>query len=151
MPFQLVSLLVGVNNQYRGHSVVQYRREFAQLPRRAIELAGGRASRVVVLSVPDWGVTPFAAQRDRAAIGAEIDRLKAINRDESERLRARYVDITAISREAADDSSLLAADGLHPSATMYRRWAKQTLAQARAVIALAGSYHHTYSLVQSDD
>ena len=118
-PFDLVSLLIGVNNQYRGRDAGEYRREFVALLRRAIGFAGGDPSRVLVVSIPDWGVTAFAAGRDRDQIAAEIDRYNAINRDEAARAGARYADITGITREFSEE---LAGDGLHPSAAMYRRW-----------------------------
>ena len=122
-PYDLVSLLIGVNNQYRGRDAEQYRREFVTLLGRAIKFAGGDPKRVLVVSIPDWGVTPFAANRDRAKIAAEIDRYNAINREEALRAGARYVDITPISRR--DDSSLIAGDGLHPSGKMYAEWVKE--------------------------
>ena len=120
--FDLVTLLIGVNNQYRGRDADEYRVQFAALLKRAIGFAGGRPARVIVVSIPDWGVTPFAAGRDRAKIAAEIDRFNAINREETLRAGAHYADITAISRRAANDPSLLAADGLHPSGRMYAQW-----------------------------
>ena len=118
-PYDLVSLLIGVNNQYRGRDAEEYRREFVALLRRAIGFAGGDPSKVLVVSIPDWGVTKFAEGRDRAKIAAEIDRYNAINREEALRAGARYADITGISRRFPAE---LAADGLHPSAAMYRRW-----------------------------
>jgi lysophospholipase L1-like esterase len=120
--FELVTLLIGVNDQFRGGTVEAYRPRFNAMLQRAIKFAGGDPKRVVVVSIPDWGATPFAEGNDRAAIGAAIDRFNAINRQETERAGARYADITAISRRARDDRSLIAADGLHPSATMYAAW-----------------------------
>jgi lysophospholipase L1-like esterase len=126
-PFDLVTLLIGVNDQYRGRTEDEYRRQFRTLLQRAITYAGEDATRVIVLSIPDWSVTPFAS-----ALGAErssleritiaIDRLNAINQAEAERLGAYYIYVTSISREAAADRSLLASDGLHPSGKMYARW-----------------------------
>lgn len=132
--FDLVSLLIGVNNQYRGRGAEEYREQFAALLQRAIRFAGGAPSRVIVLSIPDWSVTPFAAGRDRAAIAAAIDTFNAVNREEAGRAGARYVDVTPISRLAADDPSLIAADGLHPSGKMYTEWAKLTLPMAREAL-----------------
>jgi lysophospholipase L1-like esterase len=120
--FDLVTLLIGVNNQYRGRDAEQYRGEFAALLQRAIGFAGGDAKKVVVVSIPDWGVTPFAEGRDRAKISAEIDRYNAINREEATRAGARYADITPISR--GSDPALVAADGLHPSAKQYGEWVR---------------------------
>ncbi|HWW60274.1 MAG TPA: SGNH/GDSL hydrolase family protein [Thermoanaerobaculia bacterium] len=133
-PYRLVTLLIGVNNQYRGRDVEQYRGEFTALLQRAIGFAGGDAKRVIVVSIPDWGVTPFAEGRDRAKIAAEIDRYNAVNREETSRAGARYVDITPVSRRA--DPSLVAGDGLHPSAAQYAEWTKLILPVARAIAAL---------------
>jgi lysophospholipase L1-like esterase len=126
-PFDLVTLLIGVNNQYRGRSAEEYRREFRGLLARAIGFTGGRADRVLVLSIPDWGVTPYAADRDRQQISREIDAFNAINREETGKAGARYVDITPISREAVSQPALIAEDGLHPSGGMYRRWVEAVL------------------------
>jgi lysophospholipase L1-like esterase len=134
--FDLVSLLIGVNNQYRGRGQDEYREQFAALLQRAIGFAGGNPARVLVLSIPDWGVTPFAArlERDPAAVAADIDAFNAINRAETERPGAHYVDVTPFSREAAHDPSLLADDGLHPSGRMYAEWARLALPAARAAL-----------------
>jgi lysophospholipase L1-like esterase len=128
-PFDLVTLLIGVNNQYRGRDAEQYRGEFAGLLKRAIGFAGGDAKKVIVVSIPDWGVTPFAEGRDRPKIVAEIDHYNAINREETMRAGADYVDITPISRQ--HDAELVAADGLHPSGKQYLQWMKAIVA-ARA-------------------
>lgn len=125
--FDLVTLLIGVNNQYRGRSEEEYRQQFRALLQRAMTYAGGDATRVVVLSIPDWSVTPFASalgadQSSLDRIAAQIDRFNGINQTEAERLGAYYVYVTPISREAGVDRSLLAADGLHPSGKMYARW-----------------------------
>ena len=119
-PYDLVSLLIGVNNQYRGRDAEKYRAEFTSLLAQAVQLAGGKASRVVVLSIPDWGVTPFATGRDRAKIAAEIDRFNAIGRAESAAAGAHWVDVTSASRE--ERAGWYAADGLHPTAAQYARW-----------------------------
>lgn len=127
-PYDLVSLLIGVNNQYRGHSPAEYREQFARLLEQAIGFAGGDPANVVVLSIPDWGVTPFAEDRDRAKIALDIDLFNSINRDETERRGARYVDITPLSRRP--DPDLVAEDGLHPSGSMYRLWVEAALPAA---------------------
>ncbi|MCP4654530.1 MAG: SGNH/GDSL hydrolase family protein [bacterium] len=126
-PYELVTLLIGVNNQYRERDLGEYRTQYRDLLQRAVNLAGGDPRRVIVVSIPDWGVTPFAAGRDRGRIAAAIDRFNAVKRDETERAGAAFVDVTAESRRAADDSTLLAADGLHPSGTMYAGWARRVL------------------------
>jgi lysophospholipase L1-like esterase len=132
--YDLVSLLIGVNNQYRGLDQEEYRREFVALLKQAIALAGGQPNHVLVLSIPDWSVTPFAAGRDRAAVAAEIDGFNRINREEAERLGTHYVDVTLASRRAADDPALIAEDGLHPSGRMYTEWARLLLPMARQIL-----------------
>jgi lysophospholipase L1-like esterase len=119
--YDLVTLLIGVNNQYRGRSAGEYRRQFHALLLRAVALANHRPERVVVVSIPDWGVTPFghASGRDVAKITHELDVFNAIARDEAIHARARFVNITGISREHA---WFVAADGLHPSASQYTLW-----------------------------
>ena len=130
-PFDLVSLLIGVNNQYRGRALAEYRGQFADLLKRAIGLAGSQPGRVLVLSIPDWGVTPFARGRDRAAIGRAIDEFNAINAEAAQGAGARYVDVTPVSRQAVVDAALIAGDGLHPSGKMYTEWARLALPAAR--------------------
>jgi lysophospholipase L1-like esterase len=136
-PYALVSLLIGVNNQYRGRSVQEYRAQFTALLHTAISLAGRDTGRVIVLSIPDWGVTPFAEGRDRAAIAAAIDSFNAVARDETQRAGARWADVTPTSRAAARDSSMFAIDGLHPSRAMYAKWAGLAEPQARAALGIA--------------
>jgi lysophospholipase L1-like esterase len=121
-PYDLVSLLIGVNNQYRSLSKDAYRDELVGLLQTAVKLAGGKPERVFVVSIPDWGVTPFAQSRDRATIGVEIDAFNTVNREEAERRGLLYIDITDISRQALTDESLTAVDGLHPSGKMYGLW-----------------------------
>jgi lysophospholipase L1-like esterase len=133
-PYQLVTLLIGVNNQYRGRSVGEFATQFRSLLQRAIVLAGGHASRVVVISIPDWGVTPYAAGSDRGKIGREIDEFNAACQVESAALGAVFVDITPESRTAAEHSNLVAPDGLHPSGKMYREWVDQILPAAQAAL-----------------
>jgi lysophospholipase L1-like esterase len=136
-PFALVSLLIGVNDQYRGGQPEAYRGAFAAMLQRAIGFAGGEPGRVIVLSIPDWSVTPFAAGsgRDLPRIAREIRQFNAINREETGRAGARYVDVTPVSERALGDRALLAADGLHPSAAMYAEWARLALPAARAALA----------------
>lgn len=133
--FDLVTLLIGVNDQYRGRDAESYRSGFTALLDRAIAFGGSDPQRVVVVSIPDWGVTPFAADRDRAQIAAEIDRFNGVNREEAGRAGAHYADIGAVSREAASQTGLTAADGLHPSAELYRRWVEIILPKARLALA----------------
>ena len=122
--FDWVTLQIGVNNQYRGLPLDQFRTEFAVLLSRALDSAGGQARHVVVLSIPDWGVTPYAAGRDRERIAAEIDAYNDAARERAGRLGARWVDVTGLSRAHGADARFLAADGLHPSAAAYAEWAR---------------------------
>ncbi len=133
-PYDFVSLLIGVNNQYRGYPPGNYKTEFEDLLKKAILYAGNRPGRVIVLSIPDWGVTPFAEGRDRAQIAAEIDVYNRLNKEIALRYGVRYLDITPWTREAAADPSLLAPDGLHPSAREYLRWAEQVAFFFKSVI-----------------
>jgi len=126
-PYDLVSLLIGVNNQYRGYDINQYREQFVFLLNKSIEYAGGDADRVIVLSIPDWGVMPFAHGRNTTQIANDIDAFNAVNRAETEKANAHYVDITPTSRDAMNDHALIAPDGLHPSGRMYAEWVKQAL------------------------
>ncbi|HVF35625.1 MAG TPA: SGNH/GDSL hydrolase family protein [Candidatus Saccharimonadia bacterium] len=124
--YGLVSLLIGVNNQYRGRSVADYRDEFARLLERAIAFAGGDAKRVFVLSIPDWGVTPFARNggRDAAVIARELDAYNEAAREIAAARGVAFVDITGISREPGSGAAMLAGDGLHPSGVQYALWAE---------------------------
>ena len=119
-PYDVVTLLVGVNDQYRGRGVEAYCAPFRALLARAVGLAGGDASRVVVVSIPDWSVTPFAEGRDAAQITAEIDAFNAVARDEARVAGARWADVTPHSRA---HPALVADDGLHPSGEAYAGWA----------------------------
>jgi lysophospholipase L1-like esterase len=122
--FNFVTLLIGVNDQYQQQSISNYQVKFAQVLNTAINFASGDTSRVFVLSIPDYGVTPFGSGRD-SIIGPQIDQFNAINQSESKKAGVNYLNITAISREAATNLSLVAADGLHPSAAMYQLWVQQ--------------------------
>jgi lysophospholipase L1-like esterase len=133
-PYDLVSLLIGVNNQYRGRDLEEYRAQYAALLEQAITFAGSDPKRVLVLSIPDWGVTPFAEGRDRGQIGREIDAFNRVKLEETERAGASYVDVTEISREAAENSTLIAPDGLHPSGEMYARWVEAAQATAMGIL-----------------
>lgn len=121
-PFDIVSLMIGVNNQYQGLGIDQYRAQFVDLLRRSVEYAGNMPSNVIVVSIPDWSVTPFAEGKNRAQAAQEIDEYNAVNQDEAAKVGAGYVNVTTVSRRAADEPDLLSSDGLHPSGAMYKRW-----------------------------
>jgi lysophospholipase L1-like esterase len=122
--YNIVTLLIGVNNQYRGYSKEDYRTEFIELLNTAISYAGGNKQHVFVLSIPDWSVTHFAKANgfDINKVSMEIDEFNAINKQETETLGVAYVDITPSSRRAAYQANLTAGDGLHPSGDMYYQW-----------------------------
>lgn len=119
----LVTLLIGVNDQYRGHALAGTMVSYARVFERAVKLAGDHAARVVCVSIPDWGVTPFAHDRDRGRIAREIDALNAAQAAHARAHGAHVVDITPISRRHGADPAFLAADGLHPGAAAYAEWA----------------------------
>jgi lysophospholipase L1-like esterase len=123
--YDFVTLLIGVNNQYRGRSVDSYLPEFEKLLTQAIGFAGGISDNVFILSIPDWSVTPFAENRDRKQIATEIDLYNAAARSIAEKYKVKFIDITSGTREAANDPGLVAVDGLHPSAKEYKRWATE--------------------------
>lgn len=121
--YALVTLLIGVNNQYQGLSLSNYERELRQLFDRAITYAGGDRKRVIIISIPDYGVTPFGQGTGRgAAIGREIDQFNGLKQQVAAEYGFTWINITPISLEAATDQSLVASDGLHPSGKMYQRW-----------------------------
>lgn len=132
--YDLVSLLIGVNDQYRGLPVDGYREDFRFMLGKAVEYAGGDPRRVIVLSIPDWGFTPFAADRDTEPISQQIDEFNAVNLEETKAVGAHYVDVTVISRMAMDDFDLITGDRLHPSGKMYAMWAEKTLPVALEIL-----------------
>lgn len=135
--WDLVSLLIGVNNQYRGRGLANYRDEFNALLLRAIAFAGDRADRVLVLSIPDWGVTRFGAEsgRDREQISRELDACNVAADEICAVHGVAFVDITAVSRELGAESAMLVDDGLHPSVAMHALWAARALPVARRLLA----------------
>ena len=133
-PFPLATLLVGVNDQYRGGAAEAFRASYRRVLEVAVGFAGGDPRRVLVPSIPDWGVTPFAEGREREAIAAAIDAFNAVVRAEAERVGARFVDLTPLSRERGDDPAFLAEDGLHYSGAMYALWAARLRPVAREIL-----------------
>ena len=137
-PYALVTLLIGVNNQFRGRGLDEYRTQFSVLLARAIQLAGNDPSRVIVVAIPDWGVTPYGrgSGRNTTQIAHELDAFNAAARDIATTQHAHFVDIADVSRPHGDqdafDRSLIAGDGLHPSAALYARWVERVLPVAEA-------------------
>jgi len=130
--YNLVSLLIGVNNYYQGKSVESYAPEFEALLKTAIQLAGGDKSSVFVVSIPDYGYTPFAKEKQKT-ISEGIDAYNAINKSITEKYGIKYFNITDISRRGLDEPELVAADGLHPSEKMYSEWVKLILTDIEVV------------------
>ncbi|MCP9764047.1 SGNH/GDSL hydrolase family protein [Lacihabitans soyangensis] len=123
--YDLVSLLIGVNNQYRGRSVEEFRKEYIDLLETAIQFSGNQPQHVFVVSIPDWGVTPFGINSPKKSISEQIDLFNAIKKEETEKRGILFIDITPISRQALNDPSLIAEDGLHPSGKMYQLWTEK--------------------------
>ena len=123
--YDFVSLLIGVNNQYRGLDIILYKEQFETLLKKAIELAGGKKEHVFVLSIPDYSITPFAAAKDAETISKEIDEYNKLNKAICIQYKVSYIEITTGSREANTKAGMIAEDGLHPSAGEYARWAKK--------------------------
>lgn len=126
--YDFVTLLIGVNNQYRGRPVEDYRVQLESLLKKALTYTNNDSSRVAVLSIPDWGVTPFAEGRDRKQIAEQIDSYNAVIKQIVNKYKVHYIEITSSTREAVYDLSLLTGDGLHPSGREYTKWAKKIAA-----------------------
>ncbi len=133
-PYDLVTLLIGVNNQFRGYPIEQYQTELKALMEQAISFAGGKKERVFILSIPDYGVTPFAQNRNPEKIAREIDAYNLIKNNFADELGLTYTDITPISRRAAEEPLLIAGDRLHPSGEMYALWVEKLLPEVLKVL-----------------
>ena len=123
--FNLVSLLIGVNNQFQGRSSQAYSLEFEELLKTAIQLAGNSPEHVFVLSIPDYAYTPFG--NGNPVISSQINQFNAINRQIAENHNVKYIDITPISRNGLAQPELVASDGLHPSGKMYSLWVQEIM------------------------
>jgi lysophospholipase L1-like esterase len=134
--YSFVTLLIGVNNQYRDYPINTYKKEFTELLQTAIAFAGGNKNKVFVVSIPDWGATPFGKNsgRNPQTIANEIDSFNAANQEITLSAGVNYTNITPASRNAATDLSLVASDGLHPSAKMYAEWANALLPKVANVL-----------------
>ena len=135
--YDFVTLLIGVNNQYRGGTIEDYKPQFESLVKQAIQFANEKTNHVIVLSIPDWGVTPFAKNnpgKDQQKIAKEIDLYNEANKKIAEVYKVNYIDITPGTRDAVNDLDLLASDGLHPSGKEYAKWAEKVSAVIQSVI-----------------
>ena len=122
LPYDKVSLLIGVNNQYRGRSISAFEEELVVLIQKAIAYAGDQAANVFLVSIPDWGVMPFAEGRDRQEIALQIDLFNEVVQRQADNFGLEFIDITPLSREAPENNRLIATDGLHPSGYQYTLW-----------------------------
>ncbi len=134
-PYDLVTLLIGVNDQFRGRSLLEYEAKFSEVLITAISLAGDDPTKVIVLSIPDYSVTPFVDMFNKGEISRAIARFNESNRRISEAAGVMYVDITPISQQAGEGSPLLAWDGLHPSGEMYAMWVELLLPPSQQILA----------------
>lgn len=123
--YNYVTLLIGVNNQYRGRAIEEYKVEFEALLKQALQFVEGKKDRVIILSIPDYSVTPYAVEMDKEKIAKEIDLFNSVSKAVSLQYKIHYIDITPESRETAGDPSYLAGDQLHPSAKVYKKWAEK--------------------------
>ena len=125
--YDFVTLLIGVNNQYRGRDALEYKEQFEELLKKAIELANGKKEHVIIVSIPDYSVTPYANSMDTEKISKEVEVFNSINRALSIQYKVQYVDITETSRNAKSDPALITSDGLHPSGKEYAKWAEKII------------------------
>ena len=132
--YDIVSLLIGVNNQYRGRTLNNFEIEFEHLLQRAIQFAGNKSDHVIVLSIPDWGVTPFAEGRDRKKIADEIDAFNLVCKAAAKKFNTHFIDITIAQRSDGQKEEFLAEDKLHPSGKEYAKWAAKLAVQIRSIL-----------------
>ena len=133
-PYDIVSLLIGVNDQYQMRDTTGYRQRFTALLEKSVQLSGNRPSRVFVVSIPDYSATPFVPQAQKPQVSTEIDMFNAINKDVTEQRKISYIDITPGSRDAATNNALVANDGLHPSGLEYAKWAMLLAPKIKAAL-----------------
>lgn len=131
--YDLVSLLIGVNNQFQGRSITEYRKQFRQLAETALEKARGDTGRVFILSIPDYGVTPYG-KPNQQSIAKDIDEFNAVNREVSDSLHLAYFNITPLSRLALNGPDLVAKDGLHFSEEMHRLWVESVFSRVGSMV-----------------
>lgn len=133
--YDLVTLLIGVNNQYRGRPVADYETDFEEMLKRAIDFARGQKDHVVVLSIPDWGVTPFAVNRksDQAKIASEIDAYNDAKKAICKKYKITFIDITEDYRAIGSRPEMVAEDQLHPSGLVYARWTEKLLREVQQI------------------
>lgn len=131
--YDMVSLLIGVNNQYRGQSLEKYRKEFRELLQISARFAKNDYKKVFVLSIPDYGITPYGENRNPEQIGKEIDAFNEVAKAECQKVGVPFIDITTISREHTD-AAYIASDGLHFSGKMHELWAIKAQSTAEIIL-----------------
>ncbi|GMQ23635.1 SGNH/GDSL hydrolase family protein [Algoriphagus sp. oki45] len=133
--YDLVTLLIGVNNQYRGRPVADYEKDFEAMLQRAIAFARGNQEHVVVLSIPDWGVTGFAKARntDQVKVASEIDAYNGAKKAICDKYEVRFIDITEEYRQIGGQEEMMAVDRLHPSGLVYTRWTEKLLEEVKKI------------------
>lgn len=132
--YDFVTLLIGVNNQYRGLSVDEFKNDFDFLLKKAIHLSGENSERVIVLSIPDWGVTPFAAGNNQQKIANEIDAHNQICESAALNFESHFINITTSQRIDGNKEEFLATDKLHPSGKEYAKWATALSEKIKSVL-----------------
>ena len=133
-PFDIVSLLIGVNDQYQNRDTTGYRQRFTTLLEKSIQLSGNKPSRVFVVSIPDYSATPFVPPAQKQQVSKEIDWFNSINKEVTEQRKISYTDITPGSREVTTNNNLVANDGLHPSGLEYAKWAIMLAPKIKAAL-----------------
>ena len=123
--YDFVTLLIGVNNQYRERNVMLYKMEFEELLKKALSFAHQKAGHVLVISIPDYGATPFGQSKDPEKISREVEIFNNVAKAVSIQYKVHFVDITSGSQKAKEDPELVAEDGLHPSGKEYKKWAQK--------------------------
>jgi lysophospholipase L1-like esterase len=123
--YDFVSLLIGVNNQYRGRDAIEYKEQVEEILKKSIELANGKKEHVIVISIPDYSITPHAKSMDIDKISKQVDVFNGINKALSIQYKVQYVDVTSGTKDKKNDPSLTALDGLHPSEKTYAKWAEK--------------------------
>jgi len=134
-PFDLVTIMIGVNNQFQGQPIENYRKDLVTLFAAATKLTGGDPRKIVVLSIPDYSAMPFAQDKDPEKISAQVAKFNSVLLEETRRARARMVDVTSVSRFAKTNKQLVAEDGLHPSWRLHGVWARLVYPVARPLVA----------------
>lgn len=123
--YDFVTLLIGVNNQYRGQQIILYKEQFEALLKKSIDLAGGKKEHVFVISIPDYSTTPFAQTGNPQKISKEIDEYNKLSKAICIQYKVPYIDTSDSPGEKKEAANLVAKDGLHPSESEYARWAKK--------------------------